>query len=95
MKEKKIGQFQRASKEEEQQNSRIQPLSQDSALQATSGNLNSRYTEKITFYLSMEQTDKLEDLAYQHRKTKGKRINRNDIVRYLIDHCSIEWLKDL
>ncbi|MGB8346366.1 MAG: hypothetical protein WCD86_15890, partial [Ktedonobacteraceae bacterium] len=90
--------WERASKNDEQQNSKIQPLSQDSTLPAIPDNPNGKYAgkrEKVTFYLTSEQADKLEELAYQHRKIKGKRINRNDIVRHLIDQCSIEWLKDL
>lgn len=41
--------------------------------------------QKTSFYLTAEQSGKLDDLAYSHSKRTGKRINRNDIVRYLID----------
>ena len=50
---------------------------------------------KVSFYLTPEQAEKLDDLAYEHKKLTGKRINRNDIVRHLIDHCSIEDLHDI
>jgi hypothetical protein len=51
--------------------------------------------EKISFYLAPGQTDKLDDLAYKHKKRTGKRINRNDIVRHLIDQCTLESLDGL
>lgn len=98
MNKRKIGQYQRAFKNEEQRNPEIQPLSQDSTPQTTPdkpGNRHAEKREKVTFYLNTEQAGKLDDLVYQHRKIKGKRTNRNDIVRYLIDQCSIEWLEDL
>ena len=50
---------------------------------------------KVSFYLTAEQEQKLDDLAYEHKKRTGKRINRNDIVRHLIDHCIIEDLHDI
>lgn len=50
---------------------------------------------KVSFYLTPEQAEKLDDLAYEQKKRTGKRINRNDIVRHLIDHCSIENLQDI
>ncbi len=50
---------------------------------------------KVSFYLTAEQEQKLDDLAYEHKKRTGKRINRNDIVRHLIDHCIIEDLYDI
>lgn len=51
--------------------------------------------EKISFYLTTEQAEKLDDLAYEHKKRTGRRTNRNEIVRYLIDACRIENLEDL
>lgn len=51
--------------------------------------------EKISFYLTTEQAEKLDDLAYEHKKRTGRRTNRNEIVRYLIDACSIEHLENL
>jgi uncharacterized coiled-coil protein SlyX len=42
-----------------------------------------------------EQEQKLDDLAYEYKKRTGKCINRNDIVRHLIDHCIIEELHNL
>ncbi len=51
--------------------------------------------EKVTFYLTPEQAGKLDDLAYQHGKRIKKRINRNDIVRLLIDYCTVEQLAEI
>jgi hypothetical protein len=50
-------------------------------------------TEKVTFYLSSEQVMKLEDLTYQLKKETRKRLNRNDIVRALIDHATLDQLR--
>lgn len=50
---------------------------------------------KTSFYLTQEQTDKLDDLAYEHKKRTGQRINRNDIVRHLIDQCDIDSLANI
>ncbi len=43
----------------------------------------------MTFYLTKEQEDKLTGLEYEYFRLTGKRINRNDIVRYLVDQCTI------
>lgn len=50
---------------------------------------------KTSFYLTQEQTDKLDDLAYEYKKRTGQRINRNDIVRHLINQCSIDTLSNV
>jgi hypothetical protein len=51
--------------------------------------------QKTTFYLTYGQLEKLDDLRLAHRKRTGRRINRNDIVRYLIDQCTDEDLQNL
>jgi hypothetical protein len=51
--------------------------------------------EKVSFYLEPTQTRKLDDLAYQHLTKTGRRINRNDIVRHLIEQCEQSTLADL
>lgn len=51
--------------------------------------------EKATFYLTSEQIRKLDRLAYEHLESTGRRINRNDIVRLLIDQCSLDSLQGL
>lgn len=49
-------------------------------------------TEKFTIYVSSEQLDKLDELALAYRKRTGKRINRNVIMRKLIDVCDLDLL---
>ncbi len=48
--------------------------------------------EKITFYLRPDQTDKLDDLVLAYKRQTGKRINRNEVVRRLIDFCDLDML---
>jgi hypothetical protein len=48
--------------------------------------------EKITFYLRPDQTDKLDDLVRAYKRQTGKRINRNEVVRRLIDFCDLDVL---
>jgi hypothetical protein len=50
---------------------------------------------KISIYLSEDQENKLDDLVHEYKKVKGRRINRNDIVRYLVDRCTIDSLMEL
>jgi hypothetical protein len=69
----------------EQQSRKVKPLNSTTAKKDT----------KVSFYLTSEQEQKLDDLAYEHKKHTGKRINRNDIVRHLVDHCSIEDLQNI
>jgi len=47
---------------------------------------------KVTFYLTGEQEDKLTRLEFEYFLATGKRINRNDIVRYLVDLCDITMI---
>jgi hypothetical protein len=47
---------------------------------------------KTSFYLTQAQLDKLDELAYAYKRQTGKRINRNDIVRFLVDHARLETL---
>lgn len=48
--------------------------------------------EKTTFYLRPDQLDQLDELVYQYKKRTGRRINRNDVVRQLIDQADVEAL---
>ncbi len=47
---------------------------------------------KTSFYLTQAQLDKLDELVYAYKRQTGKRINRNDIVRFLVDHARLETL---
>ncbi len=48
--------------------------------------------EKTTFYLRADQLDKLDELVLAYKRRTGTRINRNDIVRQLIDGADLEAL---
>ncbi len=55
-----------------------------------------QFSRKVSFYLTSEQEKKLDDLADDYRRQhEGKRINRNDIVRHLINRCTLETLESL
>lgn len=41
--------------------------------------------ERTTLYLHPDQSDKLDSISLIHKKRTGKRINRSDIIRRLID----------
>ena len=56
---------------------------------------NTQGREKVTIYLTTEQVSKLDDLAYQYGKRVKKRLNRNDIVRMLIEDCTVEKLAEI
>jgi len=49
-----------------------------------------RTYKPTSFYLDDMQLDKLDDLAHEYKKRTGKRINRNDIIRTLVDQTAIE-----
>jgi len=51
--------------------------------------------EKTSFYLSAALLEKLDDLAHDFRKQHGKRINRNDIVRHLVEQVTLVQLEGL
>lgn len=54
-----------------------------------------RSVKPTSFYLTPIQLRKLDDLAYTYNGRTGKRINRNDIIRHLVDTCDIGNLQGL
>ncbi|SRR5579884_190426 len=54
-----------------------------------------RHLKQTSFYLSPDQLLKLDSLAHTHYVQTGTRINRNDIVRHLVDRCKLGDLADL
>ena len=50
------------------------------------------FTEKVTVYFAKEQVEKLDDLVYQYRKQTGRRINRNMIIRHLVNQITLDQL---
>jgi hypothetical protein len=47
-------------------------------------------TEKLTLYLFPRQSDKLDALIVEYKKRTGKRVQRNKLMRMLIDQASLE-----
>ena len=70
------------------------PLSSASG-EPTKKEAQNRNLKQTSFYLSPEQLIKLDDLAHAHYKRTGNRINRNDIVRHLVDRCQLNDIADL
>ena len=54
-----------------------------------------RNVKPTSFYLTDKQLRKLDDLAYLYNGRTGKRINRNDVIRHLVDTCDIGSLHGL
>ncbi len=54
-----------------------------------------RNVKPTSFYLTDKQLRKLDDLAYIYNGRTGKRINRNDVIRHLVDTCDIGNLHGL
>ncbi len=54
-----------------------------------------RNVKPTSIYFTPEQLRKLDDLAYTYNGRTGKRINRNDILRHLVDTCDIGDLQGL
>jgi hypothetical protein len=50
---------------------------------------------KTSFYIRPDQADKLDDLAHEYKKRTGKRIDRQDIVRAIIDEIDLDNLLNL
>jgi hypothetical protein len=53
---------------------------------------------KTSMYPTQTQLDKLDDLAAEYNKLyrrQRKKIDRQDIIRYLIEQCDLETLADL
>ncbi len=58
-------------------------------------NTSPKKDKKVTFYLTQEQDDKLDTLEMEFRQRHKRKINRNDIIRYLIDQCDVDNLREL
>jgi hypothetical protein len=51
-----------------------------------------RTLKQAAFAIGSERERKLDRLAFEYNERRSTRINRNDIVRYLIDSLSIDDL---
>lgn len=49
-------------------------------------------TEKLTLYLLPRQSDKLDELTLAYKKQTGRRIQRNKLMRQLIDQATLDSL---
>jgi hypothetical protein len=47
---------------------------------------------KISFYLRPDQLDKLEEMTMAYKRNTGKRINRNELLRRIIDRIDLALL---
>lgn len=52
-------------------------------------------SEKISFYLTPDEARKLNDLEYEQRNRTGRRVNRNDLIRHLIDTCTSDSFEEM
>lgn len=48
--------------------------------------------KKSSVYLTREQEQKLDDLAYEHRKATGETTNRQDVMRMLVEKATLSAL---
>src|SRR5713226_1211682 len=72
-----------------------QPQMQEALTLESKKATQNRLHKQTSIYFSPEQLVKLDDLAYAHFKRTGERINRNDIVRHLVDRCQLNDIADL
>ena len=49
-----------------------------------------RTYKPTSIYLDDTQLDKLDELSLEYKKRRGKRINRNDIIRALVDRTDLD-----
>lgn len=54
-----------------------------------------RNLKPTSIYLTPEQIRKLDTLTYQLNETSDQRIDRQDIIRRLVDRCSLADLAEL
>lgn len=54
-----------------------------------------RNLKPTSIYFSPAQLRKLDTLAYQFNEQSKQRIDRQDILRYLVERCSLDDLADI
>jgi hypothetical protein len=54
-----------------------------------------RNLKPTSIYLTPDQLQKLDDLAYTYNRRNSKRIDRQDIIRHLVNTCDIGNLQGL
>jgi len=50
------------------------------------------HLKQVNFTIGEEREMKVEDLAHQYSRKKKRRVNRNDVVRFLIDNVTFDEL---
>jgi hypothetical protein len=75
----------------------VEPQSVDKVIPQNLNNVKPQKEERsrVTMYLKPGQEQKLDVLAVEYLKATGKRINRNDIVRWLVEECDTDMLLQL
>lgn len=74
----------------QQSREEVGQLDSESTKQSHGEEVKQQKSEKISFYLTPDEAQKLNDLEYEQRKRTGRRVNRNDLIRHLIDTCTSE-----
>src|SRR5438128_12122156 len=62
---------------------------QEDQPQAPAATTEQRIHKPTSFYLDKEQLRKLDRLAYEYNEQKGTRINRNHIIRHLVEEVQL------
>lgn len=74
----------------QQSSEEVRQLDRENTKQFHGEEVKQQKSEKISFYLTPDEARKLNDLEYEQRKRTGRRVNRNDLIRHLIDTCTSE-----
>lgn len=81
------------SKAVKQQSSNTVKPHESETVEQQNGNAVKPEQEKVSFYLEIEKhSDKLDQLCFEYKKRTGRRINRQDVVRKLIENSKVEDL---
>ncbi len=87
--------FNTATQEETVDSKTVEPLHSETALPSST---HDDQLVKTSFYPTQTQLDKLDDLATEYNKKyrrQRRKIDRQDIIRFLIEECTINTLADL
>lgn len=91
---KALQEAQKANSAEQTNRETVKPLNSYTVEQSNSETVKRGLT-KTSFYLRPDQTEKLDDLEHGCKKRTGRRIDRQDIIRALIDNADLESVLQL
>jgi hypothetical protein len=91
---KALQEAQKENPTEQQNRDTVRPLNSSTVEQSNSETVKPRLT-KTSFYLRPDQSEKLDDLEHGCKKRTGRRIDRQDIIRALIDSADLETVLQL